>query len=195
LPAAVAAVPEEMVEAEFLITAVEVVVAPSSMVAMAGPFLPTKGALAGSSAVAQVPLTMTAVVALAPVAAVVVAEGPVAASWILPMEAMEAMPPTVAVEVAVASASNSRTRTAAAVVVMAVSVVAAAPQGLAGLSSMAVMEETADLVAARASALAPALICMANRETLDVSAEVATAVAVGAEVELWEEPSSMTEAR
>ena len=147
-PAVVEVAPEEMVGVEVKLTVEAEEVAPSSMVET----VLTRGAVAHTSAVAQAAPTITAMVPLALAAAAVEEEGPVAESWTLPMEAMEPMAPTVAVGVAVASVSNSRTRTAAAVVVMADLAGAVAAQERAGLSSVAVMEETADLAAAQASA-------------------------------------------
>jgi hypothetical protein len=141
-------------------------------------------------AAAQAVTTIMAMVPLAPAAAVVVEENPLAASS-PSMEEMEPMAPTVAVGLAAASACQSRARTRAAVAATAGLAGAGAPQEQSSLPSLALMEEMADLAAAQASASAPALICTALPETGVVSEGVVTAVAVAAGVELSEAPSSI----
>ena len=90
-----------------MLTAEAEEVAPSSMVETVLTHGGSGGYLCGGSGGGD---RIMAMVPLAPAAAVVEEEEPAAASWTLPMEAMEPMAPTVAAGVAVASASNSRTR-------------------------------------------------------------------------------------
>jgi hypothetical protein len=152
LAVAVAVAPEEMVEVERMITEEEVVVAPFSMVAMVDPFMSTKGALADTSAVEEAASQIMAMVPLARVEQEVEEETPVAASWTLPMEAMEPIAPTVPAAVAGATATISLAMPGVAVVAMAVLAVAVAAREIAGLCSVVAMEEMVDSAADQASA-------------------------------------------
>jgi hypothetical protein len=96
------------------------------MVAMVDPFMSTKGAQADSFAAAEAASQIMAMAPLAPAEQEVEEETPVAASWTLPMEAMEPIAPTVPVAVAGATATTSLAMPGAAVVAMAVLAVAAA---------------------------------------------------------------------
>jgi hypothetical protein len=184
-----AGAPEEMVGIQplLMLRGVLEVVALSSMAAT----VQTREALAHTSAAAQVAAKATMVITpLAPEVEAVEADCTVAASSIPRMEATAPMEPTVAAGVAGVSASTSRANPRAAVVEMEVLAAAVAPQDPIGLSSVAVMEEMVDLEAAQASASVLTLISTANPETLAVSEEVATAVAVAVGAELSEARSS-----
>src|SRR5579862_6101380 len=177
-----------MVGVELLRVAAVEEVAPSSLVETV---LAEPVAVVHTYAAAQAVTPIMAMVPLAPAAAVVVEENPLAASSPPSMVEMEPMPPTVAVGLAAASACQSRARTRAAVAATAGLAAAGGPQEHSRRSSLAVMEEMADLAAAQASASAPVLICTALPETGGVSEGVETAVAVAAGVELSEAPSSI----
>jgi hypothetical protein len=147
---AVAEAPEETVGMELLLAVAEVVVAPSLMVET----VPTRVAVAHTSAVAQVAAKIMAMVPLAPAAVAAEEERSAAASYSFSMEAMEPMEPTAAVAVAVVLAhpTTAVVSMRAEVVVMADLAVVVEAQGRSGLCSPAVMEEMADLAAAQASA-------------------------------------------
>jgi hypothetical protein len=146
----------------------------------------TQEALARTSVAAQAAAKTTMVITpLAQAVEAVEEDCTVAASSIPRMEATAPMEPMAAAGVAVASASTSRANPPAAVVEMAVLAAAVALQDPIGRSSVAVMEEMVDLEAAQASASGPTLTSTANPETLAVSEEVATVVAVA----VGEEPS------
>src|SRR5215471_8366287 len=187
VPEVAAAAPEEMVGTALLVSAGVEEVGLSSMVQT----VPTRVVVADTFAVGQA-VKIMAMMPLAPAAEEVVVESSVTVSCRLSMEAMQPMVPTVAVAVAAALAHPTQTVATmrAAVEATADLVAAVEVQEPSARSLVAVMEEMEDLVAAPASASAPTSICTANQETEAVSEEAVMAVAVAAEAELLEAPSS-----